>query len=79
MKKVQQRVYDMIKESKRIGLDYITTATIISHFTDLDPQDIYQAIYRLQRGSKLRRPKIKKVITEDSTVAYTIIEDEVKL
>jgi len=86
MKGIQEAVYNYIKKSKQLGLEYVTTATIIDEMEKIEPSldweaKVSQALYHLQKSRKFKRPLIKKVFSKDngSFLGYTIVEDETEL
>jgi len=85
MKGIQKAIYEYIKKSKQLGLDYVPTRTLIEEMKkiredkDWEPK-VSQALYQLQKSRKFKRPLIKKVYSKDNQLlGYTTIEDKTKL
>jgi hypothetical protein len=85
MKGIQKAIYEYIKKSKQLGLDYVPTRTLIEEMKkirenkDWEPK-VSQALYQLQKSRKFKRPLIKKVYSKDNQLlGYTTIEDKRKL
>lgn len=80
---IQNIVFEIIKQSKKIDLKYITkkqiTEEVFRVMPDLEHPDdrIGQALYQLQRKTKYRRPRIKKFCDKyGRQLGWTVIEEE---
>jgi len=74
---IQKAVLQVIEESKKAGLPYITKQQIMNDVSKIvilkDPKndsknEIGQALYQLQRKTKYRRPRIKKYFDKDGNM-----------
>lgn len=84
MKGIQKAVYEYIKASKQLDLDYVSARVIINEMKKIDDRNwenkVSQALYQLQKKTKFKRPLIKKVHDDKGTLlGYTTIDDERKL
>ena len=78
---IQKAIYEIIQQSKKNGLPYITKQQILDELKDIitlkQPKDqVGQALYHLQRESKFRRPRIKKYTDKKGKkLGWTVIDD----
>lgn len=81
-KGIQQVVLEVIKQSRRMGLKYITKKQIIEQVKRVTPElkntesKVGQALYQLQRTTKYRRPRIKKFYDgEGKKLGWAVIDE----
>jgi len=80
---IQKTVFEIIKQSKIMGLKYIKKEDIEKQiqtvFPELEPlkPKISQALYQLQRKTKFRRPRIKKCFDKNGVrLGWTVVDEE---
>jgi len=78
---IQKLVLEAIKDSKRMHCACITKNEIISQIEgkgitlNKPSSQVSQALFHLQKTTKYRRPRIKRIKTEDK-VGWTVIDDK---
>ena len=78
---IQKAIFEIIKQSKRSELPYVSKQQIINELKDLiilkEPRkQVGQALYQLQRTTKYKRPRIKKYYNEKGCkLGWTVIDD----
>ena len=78
---IQKSIFEIIQQSKKNRLPYITKQQILDELKDIitlkSPSDqVSQALYQLQRETKFRRPRIRKYTNNKGIqVGWTVIDD----
>jgi len=79
---IQKTVLEIIKESKKARLKYITKKQIMIETKRAMPElkdvqnKVGQALYQLQRKTKYRRPRIKRFYDKlKKALGWTIIDE----
>lgn len=77
---IQKATFEVIKQSKRNELPYISKQQIINEVKDIivlkEPtEQVGQALYQLQRKTKYRQPRIKKYFVNGCRTGWTVVND----